>query len=109
MRVLCREPKKRGKSGGRGKGKGSCSGELAEAERAATDADLDSLQAGHLHAISLACWGVHARRNGACMHDGGPCGCVQGMGFSRAKAQEALEECGYRLNAAVNWLLSNCT
>lgn len=35
------------------------------------------------------------------------CG-IQGMGFSRAKAKEALEECNFSVDAAVDWLVSNC-
>ena len=33
---------------------------------------------------------------------------LQGMGFSKTKAKEALEECHYRLDMAVEWLVSHC-
>lgn len=33
---------------------------------------------------------------------------LQGMGFSKVKAKEALEECHYRLDMAVEWLVSHC-
>lgn len=34
--------------------------------------------------------------------------CLQGMGFSKTKAKEALEEGHYRLDMAVEWLMSHC-
>ncbi|CAL8462930.1 g2464 [Coccomyxa elongata] len=33
---------------------------------------------------------------------------LQGMGFSTAKAKEALEECNYSMDLAIEWLVSNC-
>ncbi|KAK9907336.1 hypothetical protein WJX75_001686 [Coccomyxa subellipsoidea] len=33
---------------------------------------------------------------------------LQGMGFSKAKAKEALEECNYSMDLAIEWLVSNC-
>jgi translation elongation factor EF-Ts len=36
------------------------------------------------------------------------CCLLQGMGFSRLKAKEALEECNYSMDQAVEWLVSNC-
>ncbi|CAK0784827.1 hypothetical protein CVIRNUC_008031 [Coccomyxa viridis] len=33
---------------------------------------------------------------------------LQGMGFSKSKAKEALEECHYRLDMAVEWLVTHC-
>ena len=34
--------------------------------------------------------------------------CMQGMGFSKTKAKEALEECHYRVDMAVEWLVNHC-
>ena len=33
---------------------------------------------------------------------------LQGMGFSKSKAKEALEECHHRLDMAVEWLVTHC-
>lgn len=33
---------------------------------------------------------------------------MQGMGFSKTKAKEALEECGNDVDAALDWLVTNC-
>lgn len=30
------------------------------------------------------------------------------MGFSKAKAKEALEDCNYSMDLAIEWLVSNC-
>ena len=34
--------------------------------------------------------------------------CLQGMGFSKSKAEEALLENNHNLEAAIEWLVANC-
>lgn len=34
---------------------------------------------------------------------------TQAMGYSKAKAREAIEECEGDVGAAIEWLISNCT
>jgi hypothetical protein len=55
-------------------------------------------------------WSLH--RNPYAGHDGWSAKAhmlhLQGMGFSKVKAKEALEECHYRLDMAVEWLVSHC-
>lgn len=34
--------------------------------------------------------------------------CAQGMGFAKGKALDALEACGGDMQAAIEWLVSNC-
>lgn len=46
--------------------------------------------------------GLEQERDSICSCD------LQGMGFSKTKAKEALEECHYRLDMAVEWLVSHC-
>ena len=86
--------------------------ETATAESCLRESDIRQLQ--------VCCLFVSRRKLApACILDaiGSPSGSISGsqqilavqlMGFSNAKAKEALEECDNDVDAAIEWLVVNC-